>query len=54
MSPSGLLSLSQNVTHFIWTVNKLTLKNACLTSKLDVVPGNGVNGQPAGLGDRVV
>ena len=44
----------ENVAHFIWTINKLTLKNACLTSKLDVVPGSGVNGQPAGLGGRVV
>ena len=47
-------SQKENVAHFIWTVKKLTLKNACLTSKLDVVPGNGVNGQPAGLGGRVV
>ena len=47
-------SQRENVAHFIWTINKLTFKNACLTSNLDVVPGSGVNGQPAGLGGRVV
>lgn len=42
----------RNVARFLFDYKQTYIKMLACISKLDVVPGSGVNGQPAGLGGR--